>query len=435
MRSLVNKMGFAFAAAVAVGSCNWGTFDDLKEKTGVTLVDQDDAPISGDFAIEIAALPPTGDGASLVIAGGASAGIAQLVLDGSGERTSFVGFDADPEGRGSLRPIKSTSPPHGIAVIDATTYLVAVQDINNVVEFKTGVTSPRELIAGGGRTNTGRSVAVGNLGIGTAALDVVVSAVDAITIIPDGTGTPVSCGLISPKAISTQPFIPAEHVKIARIDSGSGPEQIIVGANDGNGVPRVYMLDASQVQGASGTECPTNTSIQLSGTSQPSSVAVGDVDGNGELDLVLGTPDNERNAVQVILNPKRGQAAAPMIIPTQTADPVSEYRGGRIRIANLDSTAGNEIVVADPRAVVGGDGDAGIVFIYRWGTSANCTPVGPACLVRTLYDASGAKYFGRSLAIVPFKTGSTTTNLLAVGQKDQVVIYFKLSPDATDPRQ
>lgn len=47
-------------------------------------------------------------------------------------------------------------------------------------------------------------------------------------------------------------------------------------------------------------------------------------------------------------------------------------------------------------------------------------------------------YFGRSLAVTPLiKTAGVvpTKNILAVAKKRQVVVYFRLSPGASDPRQ
>jgi hypothetical protein len=435
------RTGLLCAAAAAL-SCNWGTFDDLKGDTWVVLLDRDDTDATGDLGIDITAIPLASgtNGVKFAISAGDVSGLAEATIDASGDVTSFPGFDGDGSGAGQIRPISRTmSTAYALVPYTGTNYLAGIPDKDIVAEYQAGPEGVRTLITST-VDRTGEALAVGNLGLGSTNPDVVAVGFTGITILPGGTSTnAVSCQIQAPAKNITQPLVPLENVKVARMDAGTGPQHIVVSGKDGQGTARIYILEAAQVRDNSGGNCPTATSITVDGGVAPGSIAIADLDKNGANDIIaglLGTSGGGLGRVLVYLNPTHGGAApAPMEIPAMTADRSSSLRGSRIRVANIDNESNEEIIVGDGSAPVV-DGKGGQVQIYRWGAGgAGCEARGPACLVRTLFDAGGKDYFGRALAIGQFRSGSSTKNVLAVAQKDQVVVYFRIATTDTDPRQ
>jgi hypothetical protein len=188
---------------------------------------------------------------------------------------------------------------------------------------------------------------------------------------------------------------------------------------------------------ADGKPCPSATAdvvLDLAASPAPQTLAFGDVDGDGALDLVTGTVAASGSGT-VTVYPKLG---AGVTIPSDASEGGSTSRGLRIAIANLDGKDVPEIVVGDPNATVSRVSAAGQVQIYRYGT-AGCAAErvrGPACLVQTLYDTepTANAQFGRALTTTPFPAPASKQSLLAIGMKNAVWVYFRAFADAPDPR-
>ena len=441
MRSRLLYLGLASVAVAALGSCNWGKFDDLKDDAWAQLIDRDDSGVSGDFGIDVCAVPTTGSqgGVRFVISAGLTAGLAQATFDENGDLIDTIGFDGDASGAGQIRPIRTTnSTPFVVIPYKDNTFLAGIPDQKIVAEYETGLQNGRAIVEGG-VDRTGEALAVGDLGVGTATLDVVAVSGSSVIVLPDGSSTGAfSCALRPPRKNGTPPLVPLENVKIARMAGGTGAGQIIIAGEDQEtATPRIYILDASQVQGAGGADCPTGASFVVTAPA-PGSIAVADIDGNGPLDIIAGTLGQSSAAgrVTVYLNPSSG-TPTPVEITSELDDKSSPLRGSRIRVANIDEDAASEIIVGDAAGSPDNVSAAGQVQLFRWGSSGSCPEQrGPACLVRTIFDPDPDTngFFGRALAIGQFKKGAATSNVLAVAQKDQVVVYFRVSTADQDPR-
>jgi hypothetical protein len=127
-------------------------------------------------------------------------------------------------------------------------------------------------------------------------------------------------------------------------------------------------------------------------------------------------------------------------IPSTKDDNAGLARGSKLLIGNLDDGAENELVVGDASALPSGVDKGGEVQIMRITAAANCSGTsavrGPACIVQTLVEPSpnANDQFGRSMVITPFPDPTSATNILAVGAKDKLWVYFRAMASAKDPR-
>jgi hypothetical protein len=427
-------------AAVAV-SCSWSQFDDLKSDSWITIVERNDTDTGGDFGLDLLALPPPPGamGMRLVVSvGNPPAGMAQGTIDATGKLTQQIGYNALLGGSGALDPLNDQAAVFSMARYQGDTFIAGVPDRQMLIRYEGGLDrTGRTVYSRSDLAKMGRTVAVGNLGLGSANPDIVTIGQLSLTVIPNGGEgtTPITCNLQPPNPLSS-PVVSAESLAVGPI-AGNGHDQIVVSTFNLENTPRIYILEASDIR--NGMNCPDRGFTVAS--PPPVAIALGNVDGDPRLDIVAGAQGSGGNpgTITVYPNVVIGQTPEAIVIPVDSTEDraSSAARGSRLRIANLDGEAGNEIIAGDAGASALGVSSAGQVQIYRMGAcGSEGSARGPACLVTTLFDPSPDRddKFGRALAIGTLMTASGEKPILAVAQKAKAWVYFKISPSFPDAR-
>jgi hypothetical protein len=253
------------------------------------------------------------------------------------------------------------------------------------------------------------------------------------------TGTTKTCRLLRPN-FTTSFALGFKNAALAPIKGGS-ENQLIVTARDDANVPTIFVFDSgditeSQTQcGGAGTVTihPEHTSDQ-----PPITIAVGDVDGNGKLDLVTAesAPGSAPGVVRYYRDIDVSNPGAAEKIPPLTADQPSALYGVRMLIDDVDGDGKNELVVTDPATNVNNVTGAGKLYIFGFGGTC-ATPQGPMCLKEALWapEPGTDNHFGRALATTAYKTAKGTKRILGVGERNKLNVYFRVSPSAADPRE
>ena len=135
----------------------------------------------------------------------------------------------------------------------------------------------------------------------------------------------------------------------------------------------------------------TLTAPAGAGPSFGTGMVIGDFNGDSALDLVVAAPGS--NTVHVYLDMAGGAPTATTISAPEGA---LEF-GKTLAVGNLDGMGGDELVVGAPSTTVDGKEAAGSVFIYQFGAQAGDDPI----QFHDAQPESSQRY-GQSVAIVPF---------------------------------
>lgn len=419
----VGVVGFGLGLA----GCDWRDFDNLQAEAPVLSVGPPSGfATSNDFGGVVLALSPPSDGsgAARFLATAVDAtGLALVDLDSRGQPNAQNVTGAALDGLGN-EPVTALAeiPGAGAAFLGSPTLtggsLLTVNLTTLAVsQFVLSISEPQ----------LGVGVAAGSLG-GAAASDLVAVSGSAVHVYLDGSASSelvASDSAACPLALSTS--LPAVErinraVAIAAL-TGAGA-QIVVGtpALSGGGSVSFFTVDAT----AGTVTCAQRLTAAESQFGQ--AVAVGDFDGDGVADLLVGAPPNHAYLF-------KGPIAAGA---TPTATLTDASTGGAFGAAvvalNLDGKPGDEALVADPEATVSGQARAGNVLIFS----------GPALgtkgtIVLAAHDPSGGEAYGSALGALPFCTTmpcpATPPRLPLVGAAAQVFTYFDLGlGSTTDPR-
>jgi hypothetical protein len=159
------------------------------------------------------------------------------------------------------------------------------------------------------------------------------------------------------------------------------------------------------------------------------SLATGDFNADGQVDLLVGAPG--QNAY-IYLGPfPSGAAPTPITI----SDPDGVDFGFSVAALNVDGTPGDEALIGDPYATVGGQSQAGRVTAYALNVATMTTEV-----KKTYSDHSpeANANFGWTVNALKFCTASPspaagsscpsdaeTSHVLMIGAANEVFVYFR----------
>ncbi len=432
MRAPVKLLLGACAAMVAgalSAGCDWRAFDTLQNQTPVLAIDAPSGfPSSNDFASLLLPVAPPADGSSagwFLTSATEMTGLALVKLDAAGGASALTltGSALDDLG-GSPVTTMAEIPGTGTALLGAPTFhsLLTVDLVSQTVsQFipSSSLTANDPLL--------GVGVAAGNL-TGGAAADLVAASSSLVHVFVDGSTTDIAPGagdLAScPITLSAQ-LSNHDHANRALVVGNlltSGPA-IAIGT-PGAAAPGSVSLFTATTSALSCAGILTAPASTDSGFGQ--TLAIGDFDGDGVPDLLVGAPPSR---VYLYKGP-----VAPGAAPTATiaAPPGSAAFGAALAAGNVDGLLGDEALIGDPGATLNGQTDAGNVTIYTGPKLATMAKPTPAL---SDHDPSAGEAYGSAVGALPFCASAPCAApqpLPLVGAPAKAFIYFTLGP--SDPR-
>lgn len=419
-------LSLAGALAVAAAGCDWREFDDLKKNTLVASISPPSGyEVTDDFGRIIVALAPPADGsaaARFVTTATRQTSIAVMTLDAAGQvsGTAVEGQQLISLGNDPVRALAAV-PGNQQVLLGAP-----IEDLGDVMLMSLTppytVTSFQKI----GEPEYGAGLAAGNIGGGPAP-EFVVTSSTKVHVYVDGQAA-LHQEQVSTTACPIDFSISlAEDVRRNRavmvaplLASGT---QIAVGspAISGGGRVSIFDFDATTMT----FTCALSLTQAESRFGQ--SMALGDFDADGKADLLVGAPPNK---VYMYRWPVTATATA-TITSRGTAGVAF---GASVAAFNLDGSPGDEALVGNPDADVGGASGAGNVQIFTGPMLAGQLPSSvPSTL--TAFEVKAGAAYGSAVAGLQFCPGaapSTCVNLALAGASSRALAYFTIGHP--DPR-
>jgi hypothetical protein len=436
----------ALAVALAGAGCDWRDFDTLAGQTPVMKVT---APggfqSTSDFASLILPMAPPVDGsvpAWFLTSAVESLGVALVKVGANGGQAVQNLQSATFDNLGTSNPLTALAeiPGTGTAFLGAPT---APPGTNLVtVNLATQEANPFLVSAGtGSELQLGAGVAAGNLA-GTATPDLAAISTSRVHLFVDGMTDALHDA--SPADITACPIVlgnvpsseRAHRAVVAGALLASGPAVAVgVPGAAASGTVVFYTVSGDATVGFSLT-CAGILSAPTAGVADAgfgAALAIGDVDGDGLPDLLVGAPPN---AVYLY----KGPLTLPAVPTATVRKPANSAAfGASVATLNLDGKPGEELLVGDPGVTLGGVTGAGNVTVYSGATLAPvlAPPPSTTSLVLADHNPGTGEGYGAAVAGLPFCavapcTAATVTPLPLVGAPGAAFTYFTLGP--VDPR-
>jgi FG-GAP repeat protein len=157
-------------------------------------------------------------------------------------------------------------------------------------------------------------------------------------------------------------------------------------------------------------------------------LATGDFDADGALDLLVGSPPSHAFWIRGPLS------ATSAVLPVTLSGSGDGALGAAVAAANVDGVAGDEALVGDPDATVGGNLLAGAVHVVGGAM------LGTELALLQRHEPSANDAFGVEVHALPFCTsacgtsGASLQSLLLVGSTSHAFAFFQPVAGSVDPR-
>jgi hypothetical protein len=274
-------------------------------------------------------------------------------------------------------------------------------------------------IMGDGRM--GISVATGNI-TGPLTGDFVAVGDNSVQLLGTDPATPIASSSPACQSLqlgSSTDFYALRPVVVADLLAG-GFDEIVLGGQVANQGQVVFV----QYDGTAVLPCPTKALTLGSVGTFGTSLAAGDFDGDGNMDLAVGTPPNHVYVYFGPLDAHFGPLATATTYDVDIAGTTVTQFGKQITTYHLPGQASAQLLVADPAA--SSPGAVGKVMLFNITRGTAATP-GTYQLVATLFDSnedSDPGLFGLNLGGVEFNLG-----LCRPGSATQLVPWASLGPN------
>jgi len=426
-------VGLSLAGALAVASagCDWREFDDLKNKTLVASISPpSDYDVTDDFGRIIVPVAPPADGsvaARFVTTATRQTAIGLMTLDAAGH---IGGTSVDDPQLLSLGndPVRALAEVPGANQVLLGAPIAGLGDVLLMsLTPPYAVTSFQKI----GEPEYGGGLAAGNIGGGPAP-EFVVTSSTSVHVYVDGQGAMHKDQLSTTACPIDFSISLAENVRRNRavlvaplLASGT---QIAVGtpALSGPGHVSIFNFDVATMT--------FTCALSLTGPESlfGQSMAVGDFDADGHLDLLVGAPPNH-------VYMYRGPVTATATATIASRGTAGAGFGASVAAFNLDGSQGDEALVGDPDADVGGEAGAGNVQIFTGPMLAGQLP-SPTPPTLTAFETQAGAAYGSAVAGLPFCPGAAAdggapgacVNLALVGASSRALAYFTIGH--ADPR-
>jgi len=431
----------SLALAVGVAGCNWTKFADEAESAPVRSISAPSGFDSSDFGKSILPLSSGQGSAAAFVATSINESHMVLVKIGRDGKVSSSTITSSQLAETSESPITSLAEVPGTTptVLLLGTPIVKNKDFGQTytLEVPDPVAVARKIYApplSSMTSGMARGLAAGHVA-GGPAVDYIVGSDDALAVMVDGPSVPGMLAVVAQEPIGgcevaydnlqENRYLTRRPILAAPLwndPSPGSPDQIVLGITRSSGMPgKVEFLNVT----AAGTfNC---LAVDTPATAKPQfghALVTGDFDGNGKLDLLVGAPPLQAFVYLNFADRALGTVPAPIEISL----PGSVDFGYAVAALNVDGLPGDEILISDPRASVGGQAGAGHVLVYHLDTSTGV--VGQQSEIADLAPEANAS-FGYTVNALPFCSGDCPENappgrVLLVGAANEVFLYYRV---------
>jgi hypothetical protein len=284
---------------------------------------------------------------------------------------------------------------------------------------------------GGSTAHLGISVAAGNLsGVSGDSYSVAVSDTNVQVLSADSLRSASADAKCQPY-LSLNDAYAFRPVIVADLLGADGADEIVMsGQLSGVGSVVVFL---TYTNGATVLKCPKILGLNTKNAlpmKYGTSMAAGDFDGDGHLDLAVGKPSD---TVFIYFGPLDNLADPP--IPDVTImSPTATSFGQRLATYQPPRQPKAQLLVADPTASVGQRGTGGKVMLFD--IAREIPTMSTTDAVATLFDSNGGSNFGAvSLGGLPFNTCTGATQLVPwVSTSTELLTFFNYVGSPGDPR-
>lgn len=452
MKRSTRMATLTWGLVVGVAGCNWTTFDDQSADAPVRSIGAPSGFDSHDFGKSITPLS-TGRGSAAAFVATSLNGLHVTLVkidSGGGVKATAVSDSALVAADSSTITSVAEIPGAAPTSLLLGSPEVRDQDFGRVYTYtppdpansSMDDTAKTLLIPdlGSNDAGEGRGLAAGYLDGIAGTPDYIVGSDNEIAVLIDGAvantarGTttvgvaPQACD-VTYDALQDNRFAVRRPILATRLwadPRGPGVQQLFVGAPRATGMGTLSILNV--VNG---------TLACLASVAGPKpefghALAAGDVDGDGVNDfLVVGAPGQQAFVYQGWLD-----VPAPVVPPALAITPAAGVDFGfGVAALNVDGLPGDEVLVSDPRATVGGKTGAGHVLIYKFDPASNAM-----VQIGEIADHSPDtdENFGYTVNVLNFCRddaavaagaacpAASLSRILLVGAANEVFVYFRV---------